>query len=43
LTTLLVFEGQSGMLLASRLRPGNAMGSREAVSSGLRRVCGAEA
>jgi len=29
---LLIFEGQSGMLLASRLRPGNAMGSRQAVA-----------
>jgi hypothetical protein len=29
---LLVFEGVSGVLLASRLRPGNAMGSRQAVA-----------
>ena len=29
---LLIFEGQSGVLLASRLRPGNAMGSRQAVA-----------
>jgi Transposase DDE domain group 1 len=29
---LLVFEGKSGVLLASRLRPGNAMGSRQVVS-----------
>jgi hypothetical protein len=29
---LLVFEGCSGVLLASRLRPGNAMGSRQAIA-----------
>jgi len=29
---LLVFEGTSGVLLASRLRPGNAMGSRQAIA-----------
>jgi Transposase DDE domain group 1 len=29
---LLVFEGSSGVLLSSRLRPGNAMGSRQAVA-----------
>jgi hypothetical protein len=29
---LLIFEGQSGLLLSSRLRPGNAMGSRQAVA-----------
>lgn len=29
---LLIFEGNSGVLLASRLRPGNAMGSRQAVA-----------
>lgn len=29
---LLIFEGTSGVLLSSRLRPGNAMGSRQAVA-----------
>ena len=29
---LLIFEGNSGVLLASRLRPGNAMGSRQAIA-----------
>ena len=29
---LLVFEGTSGVLLSSRLRPGNAMGSRQALA-----------
>jgi len=29
---LLIFEGNSGVLLASRLRPGNAMGSRQGVA-----------
>jgi hypothetical protein len=29
---LLIFEGTSGILLASRLRPGNAMGSRQAIA-----------
>jgi hypothetical protein len=29
---LLIFEGNSGVLLASRLRPGNAMGSRQSVA-----------
>src|SRR4026209_2099918 len=29
---LLIFDGASGVLLASRLRPGNAMGSRQAIA-----------
>ena len=29
---LFIFEGNTGVLLASRLRPGNAMGSRQAVA-----------